>query len=986
MLEIGSLVATYCIGIPAKERPLFSAKLAGQQIHHVAADRPLSDYASRIQAAPSSIVVCWDKPTPEAIETCAKFGFTAFRAWRSGNDGTADDYTLEPIDLATAALALSREGASSEPPDQVPPTVDGENLSGLLFYSDEASAEKPAAMPRPASKPITLDDITVVFSVRVTDGNLWLIDRLRLFGDYYAPQVRVIVVDFGSELTHSESIEQLCETYGYQYKFIDDRDVFCLSKARNVGVELATTEFVFLSDPDFFFPRDVFSRLVHLANVADMGRYIDVVLMCAAYHLTARATKDLVELRNHDAMSARLEHIGFTTTYDGFGKNVEFIAPYANVFLINKKYFSLAGGYDTTFRGHGSEDFEFFIRLTRYSRFLPMPASVEVDTGGPMSKEFFGPKKLEGFRVLNSLVAVPAVLSGLKAFHLYHPAGRNTSWKTNNDWKRNKLQAALQPLAKGMQNLLAIDHLTRSKKVICICVQAEHWGYFVPLRALGYELVPIFSETVASLEEATRMIVDGEAAALAIFNPYMTSHAKFRSLFFLAKEKCKTIAIERGALPGTVYYSSDVAYCDPSFSDEAFAEFEPTPRELEDAVAYGKVLRTGVSTLEKNLSYEFTMRSYAPLRENSRPICFIPLQLEYDMAVTKFQRDAQQYVDFAASIDAVARKNPEIVFVVKPHPLSKSPVELSAANVIVAGDQDNFHALIDLASHTICYNSGVGLISIIHGKPTYTIGNAYYNRGGTGMFCDSLDAAVAQHKRAPHRPDPRTVAKLVAWLRMHRYSFFSATDDVRDFGERKSHGYKDVTVTRLVLDGQALELDRLGSDYPFSWQSFGVGNLGLSPQPQAAQKPPANSVAKPAAQAWPMDLKPQLQLSEKCTRRSDGSIEIGSGSEGHAIYGPYLKLSSGEYRASVSFEFLGSTAPFFARRGEVIIEIAGNGGQSVFAERRLRPTDLKAGLARHELDFALPAGGSPIQIECRIWTDGKTKLLVREAILASRQS
>ncbi len=198
------------------------------------------------------------------------------------------------------------------------------------------------------------------------------------------------------------------------------------------------------------------------------------------------------------------------------------------------------------------------------------------------------------------------------------------------------------------------------------------------------------------------------------------------------------------------------------------------------------------------------------------------------MAVTMFLRESQTYDDFVQSIDRVASSNPDITFIVKNHPLSKHDVDLKAPNVVIAERSDNIHALIDVSTFTVCYNSGVGLISLIHGRPTYTIGNAYYNRGGAGRFCNSLEEAVHRHRDDPHAPDADCVVRLVTWLRRHRCSVFTATDDVREHADRRSHGYREVTVTRLVLDGKAHELGRAAAAHPFSERSYGMGLLGLS--------------------------------------------------------------------------------------------------------------------------------------------------------------
>jgi len=77
-------------------------------------------------------------------------------------------------------------------------------------------------------------------------------------------------------------------------------------------------------------------------------------------------------------------------------------------------------------------------------------------------------------------------------------------------------------------------------------------------------------------------------------------------------------------------------------------------------------------------------------------------------------------------------------------------------------------------------------------------------------------------------------------LRMHRYSSFTAIDDVREFADRRSHGYKRVVVKRIVLNGEAVELDRAAIRHPFAEWSFGLGVLGLSVQ---RAKEPANAPA-----------------------------------------------------------------------------------------------------------------------------------------------
>ena len=147
---------------------------------------------------------------------------------------------------------------------------------------------------------------------------------------------------------------------------------------------------------------------------------------------------------------------------------------------------------------------------------------------------------------------------------------------------------------------------------------------------------------------------------------------------------------------------------------------------------------------------------------------------------------------------------------------------------LVCKNEENVHAIIDACHATVCYNSGVGLLSLIHGKPTVTIGNAFYNVAGTGRRADSFAAAVklvADGACPP--PTTETVRELVAWLVTRKYSFFTACDLIRQFEHRNSHGYKDITVTHLNWNGTSLPLGRVSLLSQVRKSSYLNGRLGL---------------------------------------------------------------------------------------------------------------------------------------------------------------
>src|SRR5690606_31476044 len=108
--------------------------------------------------------------------------------------------------------------------------------------------------------------------------------------------------------------------------------------------------------------------------------------------------------------------------------------------------FSLIGGYDERFRGHGSEDFEFLTRLAIYGKHLPMPCDWRRDCYGPLKDEFYRQKDYVGFRRLFEAMSYPAEAFGQRVFHMWHPRD-GEGWTKDNDWKRTRLKDAFDTYA-----------------------------------------------------------------------------------------------------------------------------------------------------------------------------------------------------------------------------------------------------------------------------------------------------------------------------------------------------------------------------------------------------------------------------------------------------------------------------------------------------------------------------------------------------------
>lgn len=685
-----------------------------------------------------------------------------------------------------------------------------------------------------ATDVVTPLDITMVICLRAHEGNHWVMDRLALIRSYYNPLPRVLVLDFGSPEPFASKISTICALNGLDYHHEPDTDTYSPAAAHNRGFEKSQTDLVFFCDADCFGPADMFGRMASIATSLKMKSVIDTPLILPVYHLNEADTQAFFDADDRAARSNLLEALAFYSPLAEFRKEENFfIAPYSNIFLINRRMFSLTGGYDERFRGHGSEDFEYLTRLGLYIKNVPLPSDITKDHLGPLREGFFESRPYSGFRRLLEALSKPAENLGLRVFHLYHERSKSEDWGSQNDWKRERMNKAFQVYVGAEHNLLQVDFLARDKTVVCLCKHLDQWGYYTPLRAAGYRLHPVFDTEPETISAITAGIVSGEFSALAIFNPYMKSHAQFKQLVLLARELGReVIVIERGALPGTIYYDEDVAYNSPSFFEERFLQEQFTDEEIAGAHEYINELKAGNRTLEQMDDYATTKQKLAGLAALKSPVCFVPLQLHDDMAVTMFITGEQHYPEFSASLSETIDANPDIVFVVKPHPLSKIDHLTQKPNLVLASREDNIHCLLDIAAFVVCYNSGVGLLSLLHRTPTATIGNAFYNMAGAGYRAASVQDAIDAFKGGTLVPPPSNlVGKLAAWFLFRRYSQFVATDSIAEFKERKAHGYKDILVTHFRWNGLDIPLGRQRGFVQYSQRSYAWSQLGAKAAP-----------------------------------------------------------------------------------------------------------------------------------------------------------
>ncbi|MYZ45493.1 capsular polysaccharide export protein, LipB/KpsS family [Schauerella aestuarii] len=675
------------------------------------------------------------------------------------------------------------------------------------------------------SSHISPHDITVCVAVRVTNYTPWILPRLKRILSRYDPSPRFLVVDFGSDNNYRSQIEALCNKNDCSYFFVEDSGLFSASRARNIAARRIKTEYIFFTDVDFIFGSNIFLTICQLANQLKISSYPRRMLTMPIYHIGKIATERLETISDVSETDAILSELCYSCSHAAFDGELEYVAPYSNAFLITRSFFELSGGYSENFRGHGSEDFEYQIRLAMLSSDIPLPVELSADLYGPRTTSFFQRSTYAGFRAYLEAFTAPCERLGLRAYHLWHERPSSQGyWTSNNDWKRNAFKALVARYSSNKHMLLTVDDLPREKTAICLLKDLSHWAYFLPLRLRGYRLQMVLSTSSKLVSDRLKETIP-DADLVAIFNPYMVSHRVFLPVIELARSTgVEVMIVERGGLPNSIYYAKDVVYNDSSYKniDSVISEIDDESRSKARKLI--DVLIGGDFSLEDCDDYEVTLDELA-IRPIAKRHILIPLQLSEDMAVNKFTSSYCSYQSFVDDIDTVASKYPQYVFVVKSHPLSKDSSKFQSKNIEIISSGANPHAIIEASDYVVTYNSGMGLLALLHGKTTFTIGNSYYS-GASGLAnkCVDLDKAIASIEKRTAIPTSMTsVECFIAWLIRDKYSFFIAKDVIEKGAGRDIHRYADISVERFVWDGSADNCGSgLKSNRRFSHKSYGA--------------------------------------------------------------------------------------------------------------------------------------------------------------------
>jgi len=158
----------------------------------------------------------------------------------------------------------------------------------------------------------------------------------------------IIISDFGSDLPHSQSIDQVAEELDVRIVRTATDETWNRSRALNIGIQAAAGDYVFCTDADMIFQPNFVSTL--LATHREASK--DVMIHCRCHDLPEDvpekewAARDFEELRSQATVRA----------VRGTGACQS----------ATREFFERVRGYDEKFKYWGAEDVDMTARAERF--------------------------------------------------------------------------------------------------------------------------------------------------------------------------------------------------------------------------------------------------------------------------------------------------------------------------------------------------------------------------------------------------------------------------------------------------------------------------------------------------------------------------------------------------------------------------------------------------------------------------------------------
>jgi len=576
--------------------------------------------------------------------------------------------------------------------------------------------------------------------------------------------VLLYIVDCGSPSDIGDEIKRLCKKYDTEYVYYPgENEIFSIGKARDVGVMYAKTEFVFFQDVDLVPYEGFYSELLAEIENQNLRENFYDFLMVPCLYLTPEGSEEFLSLSGKDRKSQFINYY--------INKNVQKIQNYApgtSAIVVNRFHYLSVGGHRKEFSGHGFEDFELIHRLAAMANRFYRPHRYYTDYKSWDTYDY------TGFRSMFRLFGDSLMIKGIFLCHIWHPPYSVSSAYRLQNKNNSKL------LCEFMKEF---DTTNEHPQPLIDIYMGRTLALGGPKDAFHkslWQIKPLLGDVEYKSEHEFHTVDEfidylNKNKFDRVFMPNPYGNEKRLSIYKeLRKRNIKYIVSDRGALTDSVFFdengfNADSASYDPKIWDRELSDEEEllVDRYIEQEIFSDETLESQGERVGKLVLAE----KYGIKHTNK--VLFVPFQRPSDTVVKYFSGSVKDMDDFVNFVERVADLlDDSWKILAKKHPLEiTSP---KSSKITMVDDDTHIKDLLDIADAVLLINSGVGVLSMMWGKPVLYVGEAFYKHEKINVKVNSPEEAVEVLNKG-FSVDMKVVKRFIHYLIAEFYSFGKVT-------------------------------------------------------------------------------------------------------------------------------------------------------------------------------------------------------------------
>lgn len=722
------------------------------------------------------------------------------------------------------------------------------------------------SISNPTKQGLFMPSIDIIIVVRARE-EIDVAERIRTRKHYTLPiGMNFIVVDDGSHTGAAHEITEACREIGAKHIRLEtEGQMFNLSRGRNAGIRASEAEYVLFEDVDLFYAEDFYLDLQH---------EVRSLLCTEKWQFLVFPVIYLSETGTNYALENRKLHLKelISEITDHESSQVESFAPVSSLIACSTSYCRSIGGFDEAFEGWGFEDSDFVLRMLRNSSLEKPRDFYKLDT-----RNYSDQVQWRGWRAFFRLHGDLMAMKGMYGFHAWHPAAQH---KSDQIRERNRNTFLENTKFYAKPDFVPQPLLNPNKpKQLFLSRNPHAWG----VQQFSVFDNPIFiDETTISMDGMSKIISKHNIECVVLPNPYGTEH-RLNLYRTLREQGVQCIVVERGALPGSIYFDPD-GFCAESTSYAIEKWNVPmSPKDLSETREYVQNLILSGASLEPqgNLIGGSALRCKLSNGDKQKKFIFVAFQSPSDTTTNYFCGETRSYGAFIHEMKTLATILPkDWKMLYKNHPLSKETISIPDG---ICVDSHHIGDILETADACCLLNSGVGVLSICYGKPVFHFGQTFYNT--EGMTYPSVTAVdVVEQIYAGLSFDRDLSYRFIKYLIKDFYSFANWTRKERDHTAVAKMSisvdiqYKVIRcIGRPTMIFNASSKIKLRNSILFDRYRLDDyierKNIKSPPQKPAPAKPaPAKPVAAKPAPKAPNGQTPEPKLPEKILNKEQTEL------------------------------------------------------------------------------------------------------------------